>query len=74
MRAGDISPLNSEKQAGQGELAAELSRAITKIGQEGQQCYVSKREGGAGAEGKREAVSYLGGSQQEGGEWFAGSW
>lgn len=35
MRAGDISPLNSEKQAGQRELAAELSRAITKIGQEG---------------------------------------
>ena len=35
---------------------------------------VREREGRGGGEGKREAGSYLGGSQKEGGEWFAGSW
>lgn len=35
VRGRDMSPLNSEEQARQGEQAAELPRAIAKIGQEG---------------------------------------
>ena len=53
VRIGDISPLSSEKQAGQRGRTAELPRAFAEMARRGQQRYSNKR---SGARGKRREV------------------
>lgn len=53
--AGDISLLNSEMQAEQGELAAEQCRAIARRGQQRSFC---RSQGGWGREGNEEGRGF----------------